>query len=501
MTYQWFRRRLWRRLVTSVLAAAVAFSPLVQAYASERGRHAVLVVDANTGRVLYQRSADEPRFPASLAKLMTLYLLFEQLEQGRLSLTTKIRLSANAVAAPPSNLDVDAGTEIAVIDAIKALIVKSANDVAVAVAEHIAGSEAEFAELMSRKARDLGMTGTVFRNASGLPDAGQVTTARDMITLALRLHDQFPDQLPLFATRTFTWGGETYRNHNTLLFRYSGLNGMKTGYIRASGFNLVASARRGRKHVLAAYFGGRTAALRNAAVRTHLDAGFAKASERKTRQPGPMLVAHAKTPPPAAQSKAAPAVEHANTASEPGTPAFSPPMTTAAAPVPQPAARPPLAEAAGVVVARVRPVLAEGAAPAAEAAPQAPGGIEELLQRPEGTAPRATAPGDAASEDAAPAAASRAADVANPGGALPGPFQVQVGAYHTQDEAERQLAWVRQRAGSVIGARTSHLTQVKLGEKVFFRARYGDFDGRSAADHTCTELKRLDIDCLVARAE
>ncbi len=489
MAYQWFRRRLWRRLVTSVLAAAVAFSPLVQAYASEGGRHAVLVVDANTGRVLYQRSADEPRFPASLAKLMTLYLLFEQLEQGRLSLTTKIRLSANAVAAPPSNLDVDEGTEIAVIDAIKALVVKSANDVAVAVAEHIAGSEGEFAELMSRKARDLGMTGTVFRNASGLPDAGQVTTARDMITLALRLHDQFPNQLPLFATRTFTWGGETYRNHNTLLFRYSGLNGMKTGYIRASGFNLVASARRGKKHVLAAYFGGKTAALRNAAVRTHLDAGFAKASEKKTRQPGPMLVAHAETPPPAAQSKAAPTAERAKIASEPA--------TAAAAPVPQPAARPPVAAAAGVVVARVRPVLADGAAPAPEAAPQAAGGIEELLQRPEGTIPPPTAPREADAEDAAPAAASRAADVANP----PGPFQVQVGAYHTQDEAERQLAWVRQRAGSVIGERTSRLTQVKLGEKVFFRARYGDFDGRSAADHTCTELKRLDIDCLVARAE
>ena len=233
---------------------------------------------------------------------MTLYLLFEQLEQGRLSLTTKIRFSANAAAAAPSNLDVAEGAEIAVIDAIRALIVKSANDVAVAVAEHIAGSEEKFAELMSRKARDLGMTATVFRNASGLPDAGQVTTARDMVTLGLRLHDQFPKHFPLFATRTFTWGGETYRNHNTLLFRYGGLDGMKTGYIRASGFNLVASARRGQKHVLAAYFGGGTAALRNAAVRTHLDAGFAKASEKRTRQPGPLLVGQAKASSPASRA-------------------------------------------------------------------------------------------------------------------------------------------------------------------------------------------------------
>ena len=308
MAFHSCRRRLWRRLVTAVLATAIAFSPVVQAYASDGGRHAVLVVDANTGRVLYQRYPDEPRFPASLAKLMTLYLLFEQLEQGRLSLTTKIRFSANAVAAPPSNLDVAEGTEIAVIDAIRALIVKSANDVAVAVAEHIAGSEEKFAELMSRKARDLGMTATVFRNASGLPDAGQVTTARDMVTLALRLHDQFPKHVPLFATRTFSWGGETYRNHNTLLFRYGGLDGMKTGYIRASGFNLVASARRGKKHVMAAYFGGRTAALRNAAVRTHLDAGFEKASDKKTRAPGPLLVGQAKAPPPAAPANAQPAI-------------------------------------------------------------------------------------------------------------------------------------------------------------------------------------------------
>src|SRR5262249_54470093 len=154
----------------------------------------------------------------------------------------------------------------------------------------VGGSEGHFAELMNRKARELGMTKTVFRNASGLPDRDQVTTARDMMALALRLNDQFPRLYPLFATRTFTWGGDTYRNHNTLLFRYEGLDGMKTGYTRASGFNLVASVRRGKKHVLAAYFGGKTAALRNAAVRAHLDAGLAKASERKTRTPAPPVV-------------------------------------------------------------------------------------------------------------------------------------------------------------------------------------------------------------------
>jgi D-alanyl-D-alanine carboxypeptidase len=486
MAFHSCRRRLWRRLVVVALAAAVAFSPLSYAYASEGGRHAVLVVDANTGRVIYQRSADEPRFPASLAKLMTLYLLFEQLEQGRLSLTTRIRFSASAVAQPPSNLDVEEGAEIAVVDAIKALIVKSANDVAVAVAEHIAGSQEKFAELMSRKARELGMTATVFRNASGLPDVEQVTTARDMIVLALRLHDQFPKHYPLFATRTFGWGGETFRNHNTLLFRYQGLEGMKTGYIRASGFNLVASARRGKKHVIAAYFGGKTAALRNAAVRTHLDAAFAKASEKKTRSPGPLLVAHAKGQPPE-QAKATPALE-----------SKTPPAAIAAVPTPQPASRPPLVAAPGVELMRVRPVLAEGATPAPEAASRAPAGIEDLLKQPE-RAPPAEPPRNSASEEAASPA--KTAAVAEPASAPSGPFQVQVGAYQTQDEAERQLAWVRQRAGAALGAHAPRMSQVKHGDKTFFRARYVGFDGRSAADGVCTELKRLEIDCLVMKAE
>ena len=166
-------------------------------------KNAVLVVDANTGQTLYQSSADAPRHPASLAKMMTLYIVFEQIEQGRLSYQTRIKVSANAAAAAPSKLELDEGDEIAVIDAIKALITKSANDVAVAVAEHIGGTEANFARLMTQKAAQLGMKSTLFKNASGLPNDEQVTTARDMVTLALRLQDDFPKHYPLFATRTF----------------------------------------------------------------------------------------------------------------------------------------------------------------------------------------------------------------------------------------------------------------------------------------------------------
>jgi len=411
----------------------------------------VLVIDANTGRILYQRSADDLRYPASLVKLMTLYVVFELIEAGRLTYRTKIRFSANAAAAPPSNLDVEAGTEIDLIDAIKALITKSANDVAVAVAEHIAGSEERFAQMMTQKARQLGMNATVFRNASGLPDEQQVTTARDMLTLALKLQDDFPRHYPLFATRTFTWGEDTFRNHNTLLFNYAGIDGMKTGYIRASGFNLVASVRRGRKHVVAAYFGGNTGALRNAAVRSHLGAGLLKASDEKTRRSGAPLLAQTKAPPP----------------------------SVATAPAPQPAAR----KVAEVEVARVRPVPAT-------AALQPPRSIAEILKR---AVPPAPAPSPSPSKAAA-------APVSAPGPAA-GAFHIQIGAFQTHSEAERQLASVRQRAATLLGERAALTSQFKRGDKVFYRARYGGFDAQSTAAGVCGELKRLSIDCLVMKAE
>jgi D-alanyl-D-alanine carboxypeptidase len=441
------RAGLHRRLAAAMLTAVLALQPWL-AHAEETARRAVLVVDANTGRTLYQSGADALRHPASLTKLMTLYILFELIQQGRLTLASRITFSANAAGAPPSGLDVEAGAEITVGDAIKALIVKSANDVAIAVAEHIAGSEAAFAELMNRKAEALGMKSTEFRNASGLPDSEQVTTARDMITLALRLHDHFPRFYPLFAMRTFTWGSETYRSHNTLLFRYRGLEGLKTGYIRASGFNLVAAARRGKKHVFVAYFGGKTAALRNAAVRAHLDQGFTKASEAKTRRPVPI---------------ASLAAEEAE-----GAPVGRDPKEETVADVPPPQAAKRAATAEGIEIARVRPVRV--GPPDAKA--------KAILRA--DSAP-------AADEDDAPA--------------LKGGFHVQIGAYQTKGEAERQLASVSERAGTVLGDHSAYMSQVKRGDKVFFRARYVGFGAHAAATGVCNELKQMEIDCLVMKAE
>ncbi len=242
-----------------------------------------------------------------------------------------MKVSQEAASAPPSNLDLEPGDEISVGDAVRALITKSANDVAVALAEKIGGSQANFVRLMNAKAKALGMSKTNFENASGLPDPNQVTTARDMITLGLRLQDDFPQHYPLFAMRAFHYSGASHRNHNTLMNRLAGIDGIKTGYTRASGFNLVSSFRRGGRHLVGAVFGGSSAASRNSEMRTLLTRTLARASSVKTRKAAPMLISKLKSEPklaarPAPKPKPAPLTE--------------PHIQIAAAPQPKPKPKP-----------------------------------------------------------------------------------------------------------------------------------------------------------------
>jgi D-alanyl-D-alanine carboxypeptidase len=225
---------------------------------------AAIVVDAKTGRVLYSDQADARRYPASLTKMMTLYMLFEQIDGGRASLDTRITVSSYCAGQAPSKLGFKPGQTIEARDAILALVTKSANDVACAVGEHISGTESGFARDMTARARGLGMKRTTFRNASGLPDNGQVTTARDMAILGRALQDRFPDHFKYFSTKSFKWKGKTYSNHNRLLGRIKGVDGIKTGYTEASGFNLVSSARRGRHEIVAVVMGGDTGKARDA---------------------------------------------------------------------------------------------------------------------------------------------------------------------------------------------------------------------------------------------
>ena len=226
-------------------------------------RYAALVVDANSGRTLYEVNAQSARYPASLTKMMTLYMLFEALQQGRVSLATQIPVSANARSRPPTKIGFKAGESIDVQSAIQALATKSANDVAAAVAEFLGGSESEFARAMTARAGQLGMRSTVFRNASGLPDANQRTTARDMAVLGIALRRNFPRYYGYFGAREFAFRGRTIRGHNDLIGRVRGVDGIKTGYIRASGYNIVTSVNADGRRLVVVVMGADSARSRN----------------------------------------------------------------------------------------------------------------------------------------------------------------------------------------------------------------------------------------------
>ena len=248
---------------TTAKDIAVAPAPL-PAYTS--AKYAAIVVDGNTGSVLYEQSSDAIRHPASLTKMMTLYMLFEAMQEGRLSRTSEIPVSDHARSRPPTKIGFRRGETIDVDTAIKALVTKSANDVAAAVGEYLGGTEAGFAAMMTAKARSIGMRSTVFRNASGLPDPAQVTTARDMALLGLTLRRRFPEYFHYFSTTSFVYRGRTIRGHNDLIGSVYGVDGIKTGYIRASGFNVVTSVSRGNRRLVAVVMGGETARARNASM-------------------------------------------------------------------------------------------------------------------------------------------------------------------------------------------------------------------------------------------
>jgi D-alanyl-D-alanine carboxypeptidase len=241
-----------------------------------------IIVDGNSGATLSATSPDGSRHPASLTKIMTLYLLFERLEAGKMKLDTEMQVSEHASEQDPTKLDLKPGQTIRVEDAIKGLVTRSANDAAVVIAEAIGGSEDDFAKLMTRKARALGMTRTTYRNASGLPNDEQVTTARDQATLGRAIQDRFPSYYRYFSTQAFNYHGQSIRNHNHLLGNVEGVDGIKTGYTRASGFNLVTSMRRGNRHLIGVVMGGRSGGSRDAIMRSLLAENLDKASTRRT---------------------------------------------------------------------------------------------------------------------------------------------------------------------------------------------------------------------------
>jgi len=303
--------RLWAVLA---FLAVLGLGPTARAQIGSE-RYAAIVTDARTGTILAAANPDEQRYPASLTKMMTVYLAFEALRDGRTSLSETIRVSSTAAAMPPSRLGLTPGMTLTVEQAILALVTKSANDAAAALGEHLGGgSEIRFAQMMTLRARALGMTRTTFRNASGLPDPDQVTTARDMALLGRRLMADHADRFEYFSAPHFVFRGRTHWNHNRLLQEYDGTDGIKTGFVNDSGFNLVASARRDGVRLVAAVFGGRTGRERDRHMMALLDQGFAQMGVGPSLRGSNSLMARAQEPQVLSSARAA-----------------TPPMRTAAA--------------------------------------------------------------------------------------------------------------------------------------------------------------------------
>ena len=534
--------RRWQATFLLLTALLVGWATPSVADAHKR---ASMVIDANTGKTLHASRADELRHPASLTKMMTLYLVFEEIEQGRLSLDSEIRMTKWGAMAPPSKLGLKEGETITVRDAIRALVTKSANDVARAIAEHIAGTETNFAKRMTEKARLLGMSKTTFRNASGLPDHEQVTTARDMLTLALHLQDHFPQHYHFFSTRVFNFRGRSYRNHNALLRTYAGTDGIKTGYIRMSGFNVVTSVRRGGRHVVGVVFGGKTAASRDAEMRALLDRALGKASTKKTRQPMAVSFYRATPPKPAERPARVTQVAATSTpkpikASE-TIPAEPQQPTTLAE---SPNAGSSTSSAPKITVAKVRPVSITPVGetqqkPLARSEPSSqpnpavsrtdsPGATGVVLGRPPSTLQEQAARlaqgqpawhglsfvGQANAMPAPPPPpAQRTASVAardhqqlRPADSPPRPtleaggYHVQIGAYSSLAEAEKALVATLEKVPTVLAEAAPRTIPAVSGSRQIYRARFVGLDA-SAARNACEELRRRKIDCFVAKAE
>ena len=445
-----------------------------------------IVVDANSGAILQATNADSPRHPASLTKVMTLYLLFERLQAGKIKMSTDMEVSAHAAAQAPSKLGLKPGQTIDVETAIRAIVTKSANDVAVVVAEALGGSEENFARMMTAKARALGMIHTVYRDASGLPNDEQITTARDMTILGRAIQDRFPQYYHYFATRTLTYRGEEFRNHNHLLGRVAGVDGMKTGYIHDSGFNIIVSMRRGPRHVLAVVFGGRTASARDARVGGLLDDTIQLASVKRTAPPIAEGVAEAHVRETVASISLPPHRPEPPTGStDPIKP--NPVKTIAVQPTTMQTAAlaPPLADDRRLVrvegPSKVTTVIVKRESPPALGAK--PGVL--------GTLPIKVA----AAGDSVPVATATPEAAAKP---RSGGWMIQVGAFPEEKEAKQRLLTAQDKAKTQLGQADAFTERVAKGDKSLYRARFAGLD-KDQAETACKHLKRNEIPCMLLK--
>ena len=457
---------VWR-LVGSFLIVFICLLPASQ-IADAKPKFSAISVDARTGKVLSAVDPDGQRHPASLTKMMTLYLLFQELKSGKLTLNSTISISARAAAMAPSKLGVKPGTTITVEQAIKALVVKSANDVASAVGENLAGSEAAFAGRMTRTARELGMSRTIFRNASGLPNPAQWTTARDMATLGLRLQRDFPQYYPYFGTMSFTYAGRTVKTHNRLLGKFAGADGIKTGYVAASGFNLVSSVKRGDKRIVGAVLGGTSGRSRDAYMKNMLTKVFPNCVDGKTiaamagssKDAIEPLKADTKTADTAklAAEDTLEAMANASTGD-----AESAEETAATAPAKAP----------------VEPTVIEARVALLASPEKLPFEVKAKANQAEVT-PEAAEPADTLT------IASLAA----------GEWNIQIGSYTTKKAATDRLLGLRANGPAELRDKAGFTVTIKKGENTTYRARFTGFTEKEARE-LCQELSRENLRCYV----
>jgi D-alanyl-D-alanine carboxypeptidase len=467
--------------------------------------YASIVVDMNSGKVLQETNADSLRHPASLTKMMTLYLLFERLEAGKIKLASTMDVSAHAAAQAPSKLNLKPGQSIQVEDAIKAIVTKSANDVAVVVAEALGGTELGFASMMTAKARALGMTHTTYHNASGLPDDKQITTARDQAILSRALQDRFPQYYPYFSLRSFTWHGHRTRNHNHLLGRVDGLDGIKTGYIRDSGFNIATNVRRNGRHVVAVVFGGSSSRARDAQVRKLIEQEIKVAAVTRTSPKvveGWRIRLAGPAPKPARDprdqaAKSAAKITATVAATTPA--AVHAPAPGSTAPIKPHPVKTVTVRPGTRHVATLSPLSSGSRRLEPVAATTKPASITTVA-----TVKRAEKP------EGEPDAVTLSAQVASAGNSVPIPaaapdpaakphsgWMIQVGAFDDEDEAKLRLAAAKAKARDQLG-KADPFTERTKGDKPLYRARFAGLD-KPQAERACKYLKRSDIPCFLLK--
>ncbi|PZO79448.1 MAG: D-alanyl-D-alanine carboxypeptidase [Mesorhizobium amorphae] len=447
-----FFRTVLSTIPTLLVASAIGIGA-AQAAAKPKsfaaGKYAAIVVDANTGKTLFQVNADNERFPASLTKMMTLYMVFEAMEAGRITKETRVPFSAQAASRPPTKIGVRAGGSVSVEAAILSLVTKSANDAAAALGELLGGSEARFAGMMTQKARRLGMSSTVFQNASGLPNPNQHTTARDMATLGLALRAHFPQYYDYFSTRSFTLGKQRMANHNRLLGRVKGVDGIKTGYVNASGFNLVSSVVDGNRRVVAVVMGGSSGRARDDHMADLLAEFMPKASTRG----GPLVASATKSPLKALAEAVLPRHD---------------------APTPQ-------------LRDDVEMVVAEAETVAAEPAPKSTTKTARITREQAYATP-----------EPATRAARAAAAVIDPIETASVPssgWAVQVASSPSKSEAQAFLDSTSAKAGNILASASPFTVAFKKDGVTYYRARFGGFASKTAAWDACGALKKRKVSC------